>query len=152
VFLELYAVVEVVAPAALHVDRFLPATPVRVAVDHAYNDLTEDEALAGASLEKGDVFRLLDRGAVRKKILPAMLAKAQEIANTKMALIVEGASRAMDSQVQGEIDRLEDLQQLNENVRPDEIDALRNHKEGLRAAIATARLRVDALRLIFRMS
>jgi ATP-dependent helicase HepA len=58
----------------------------------------------------------------------------------------------MDSQLQGEIDRLEDLQQMNANVRTEEIDALRSHKEELRAAIASARLRVDALRLIFRMS
>jgi ATP-dependent helicase HepA len=63
VLLEVYIVVECVAPAALHVDRFLPATPVRIVVDHALADKTDDPVLAAAQLESGDVFKLLDRGA-----------------------------------------------------------------------------------------
>jgi ATP-dependent helicase HepA len=65
---------------------------------------------------------------------------------------VEGAARAMDAQLQGEVDRLEELQQLNDHIRPEELTALREHQEQLRAAITSARLRVDALRLIFRMA
>ena len=150
VFLEVHYVVEAVAPAALHVDRFLPATPIRIAVDHAGNDLTADEALQLAPLEKGDVFRLLDRGAVRKKIIPAMIAKSQELANAQMALIVEGATRTMESQLQGELDRLEDLKQVNDHIRPEELAHVREHQEQLRAVLKEARLRTDAIRLIFR--
>ncbi|MHA3772366.1 RNA polymerase-associated protein RapA [Verrucomicrobiota bacterium sgz303538] len=152
IFLEIHAVVECIAPAALHVDRFLPATPIRVLVDHAQNDLTDDEELAEAKLEKGDVFRLLDRGAVKKKLFPAMLEKAQALAAEKMALIVDGATTAMELQLQAEIDRLEDLQQINDHVRPEEVEAVRKQKEELRAALATARPRLDALKLIFRMT
>ena len=82
VLLEVHAVVECVAPAALHVDRFLPATPLRVVVDHALADHSDDATLAAAKLEKGDVFRLLDRGVVKKKLLPAMIAKAQALAKS----------------------------------------------------------------------
>ncbi|HEY5908947.1 MAG TPA: hypothetical protein VIZ31_12950, partial [Vicinamibacteria bacterium] len=46
-------------------------------VDHAGAE-QPDSTFADAKLEKGDVFRLLDRGAVKKKILPSMLNKAQE--------------------------------------------------------------------------
>jgi ATP-dependent helicase HepA len=151
IFLEIHTVVECIAPAALHVDRFLPATPIRVMVDHGQNDLTEDQTLADAKLEKADIFRLLDRGAVKKKLFPAMLKKAQELAAEKMTRIVEGATGAMEMQLQHEIERLEELQQLNDHIRPEEIDAVRKQKEELRAALATAQPRLDALKLIFRM-
>lgn len=151
IFLEIYAVVECVAPAALHVDRFLPATPIRVVVNHALTDFSEDEALASAKLEKGDIFRLLDRGAVKKKLLPAMLEKAQTLAAERMQRLVESATAAMTTQLQDEIERLEDLREINDHVRPEEIAAARQQQADLRAAITSARLRLDSLRLIFRI-
>lgn len=150
ILLEILAVVECVAPAALHVDRFLPATPIRVVVDHALADHGQDEKLAAARLEKGDIFRLLDRGAVKKKLLPAMFAQTQTLATARMQALVEGATTAMSSQLQGEIDRLETLREINDHIRPEEIAALRQQKTDLLAAITSARLRIDALRLIFR--
>ncbi len=151
VFLEIYAVVECVAPAALHVDRFLPAVPVRVVLDHALADHTEEEAIAAAKLEKGDIFRLIDRGAVKKKLLPAMLSKAQAIANERLKQIVSSATVAMSAQLRQEAERLEALRAVNDHVRPEEIAAIREQESALRAAIASAHLRLDALRLIFRI-
>jgi ATP-dependent helicase HepA len=149
-FLEIYAVVECVAPAALHVDRFLPATPIRVVVDHSLADKSKDADLTAARLEKGDIFRLLDRSAVKKKLLPAMLAKTQAIAAERMQEFVEKANTTMAAQLKEEIERLEDLRSVNDHIRPEEIAALRAQEEGLKTAIASARLRLDSLRLIFR--
>lgn len=151
VLLEIYGLVECVAPAALHVDRFLPATPIRIAVDHALADHTNDAVLASAKLEKGNIFRLLDRGAVRKKLLPAMLGKAKALAGEAMKQVVADAGVEMAAHLDGEISRLEDLRELNDHVRPEEIDALRKQKEELQTAIAAANLRLDSLRLIFRI-
>ncbi len=151
VLLEVYALVECVAPASLHVDRFLPATPLRVVVDHAMADLSDDAELAGAKLEKGNVFHLLDKGSVKKKVLPAMLAKAQEFAAEKMAALVEAAESRMRAQLQDEIDRLETLREVNDHVRPDEIAAAKKQKSDLHDAITSARLRLDAVRLILRI-
>ncbi|MDR3405408.1 MAG: RNA polymerase-associated protein RapA [Chthoniobacter sp.] len=149
--LEIYTVVECIAPLALHADRFLPATPIRVVVDHALADHTDDEAVAAAQLEKGEIFRLLDRGAVKKKLLPAMLTKAQALAAERAQRLIESASTAMSIQLRNEIDRLEDLRQINDHVRPEEIAALRQQQTDLEAAIATAQPRLDAVRLIFRV-
>ncbi len=151
IMLEIRAVAECVAPAALHADRFLPATPIRVVVDHALADHTEDETVASAVLEKGDIFKLLDRGAVKKKLLPAMLEKAQALAEVRMQNIVAAASAGMEAQLQDEIDRLEDLREINDHVRPEEIAAVRAQKAELQAALGSARLRLDAVRLIWRM-
>ena len=151
ILLEICSVAECVAPAALHVDRFLPATPIRVVVDHASQDFTEDEVVAHAVFEKGDIFKLLDRAVVKKKLLPAMLEKAQALAAARMENLVAAASAAMESQLQDEIERLEDLRAINDHVRPEEIAAIRQQKTDLQSALASARLRLDALRLVWRM-
>ena len=143
--------VECVAPAALHIDRFLPPRPIRVLVDHASNDLTNELTIAASQLEKGDVFRLLDRGAVKKKILPAMYESAIRIATEKMQEIVTAAGDTMSLRLQEEIERLEDLQEINCHVPAEEIAAAKEQREALRAAMSTARLRLDGLRLIFRV-
>lgn len=148
ILLEVHAVVEVVAPASLHVDRFLPATPVRIVVDHALNDLTEDAAYASATLEKGDVFGLLDRGVVKKKLLPAMLEKARSLAEERMSALVAAATAKMNIQLENELGRLEALREVNDHVRPEEMAALREHQEALQTALSSARVRLDALRLV----
>jgi ATP-dependent helicase HepA len=151
ILLEIYTIVECVAPAKLHADRFLPPTPIRIVVDHALADHSDDPAVKSAKLEKGDIFRLLDRGAVKKKLLPAMLAKAQAMAAEKTTAIVTAATTAMTTQLDLEIDRLETLRELNDHVKPEEIAALRAQKTDLESALTTARPRLDALRLIFRI-
>jgi ATP-dependent helicase HepA len=149
--LEIHALVECVAPAALHVERFLPATPLRILVDHTQSDLSQDADCAAMTLEKGDVFRVLDRGAVRKKLFPAMLEKALALAEERMRGIVEHANAQAAAALQEEIERLEDLREINGHVRPEEVAAAQEQKAALAAAIATARIRLDALRLILRM-
>jgi ATP-dependent helicase HepA len=149
ILLEIVGVVESVAPAALHADRFLPATPIRIAVDHALNDLTGDEVLASATLAKGNLFGLLDRGVVRRKFIPTMLENAKGLASEKMARIVGAANFTVNMQLDSEIERLESLRETNEHVRPEEIAALQRQKEALTQAIAEAHFRLDAVRLIW---
>ncbi len=148
ILLELHAVVECVAPAALHADRFLPPTPLRIMIDHAMADRSDDDAVRSAKLDKGDIFRLLDRGAMKRKLLPAMLAAAQTLAATRMASVVASATHAAETQLQDEIERLETLRTINDHVRPEEIAAAQKQKADLHTALSSAHLRLDSLRLI----
>ncbi|MEI6712736.1 MAG: helicase-related protein [Verrucomicrobiota bacterium] len=150
--LECYLVVECVAPANLHLDRFLPVTPIRILVDHALTDLSDDDLLEEAPLEEGEIAKLLDKGAIKKKLLPAMFEKSQTLGAEKMAALVIEATAEMDTQLQKEIERLEDLRAINDHVSQAEIDARHQEKESLRTALASARLRLDAIRLILRMA
>ncbi len=151
VMLEIYSVIECVSPAALHADRFLPATPLRIVVDHAMKEVTDDPGLANAVLEKGDVYKLLARGVVRKKMIPGMLEKAKLLTSERMELIVMHATAAAEVRLQEEIDRLEELKELNDHIRPEELATARQQKGDLLAALGSARFRVDAIRLILRM-
>jgi ATP-dependent helicase HepA len=80
-----------------------------------------------------------------------MLVKAQALATERMQRLVDSANTAMTIQLRDEIERLEDLRQINDHVRPEEIEAARQQQAELQAAILAARLRLDAVRLIFRI-
>ncbi len=116
--LETCYILECTAPASLHADRFLPATPVLVTVDHAQADRTGDHGIRPARLDRGDIAKLLDRGVVKKKVLPSMLSTSKKLAATQMAKLTASAVEAMEAQLQSEIDRLEDLQKINDTCAP----------------------------------
>jgi ATP-dependent helicase HepA len=56
----------------------------------------------------------------------------------------------MSGQLRGEIERLEDLRQMNSHVSELEIEAVREQQTALYTAIGSARIRLDALKLVFR--
>ena len=58
----------------------------------------------------------------------------------------------MDGVLQEEIDRLVDLGEINDHVRPGEIEGLRKQQAKLRVAIDEAPLRTDAVRLVWRVA
>ncbi len=150
ILLDLHYVVDCIAPAALHVDRFLPSIPIRVIIDHAMTDHSEDEAAQTAGLTKGDPSKLLDNGPFRKKLLPAMLKKAQVIASARMGDLVTAAVLDVNTRMDAEIERLEDLARINNHVRPEEAVTLRQSQQDILKAVNGAQLRLDVLRLVLK--
>ncbi len=150
ILLELLAIVEVVAPAVLHIDRFLPPTPLRVVVDHNLDDYTHDAELASAQLRDGDSSDLFDQDGVTSRLLPAMLREAMSLASEAMGDLVARGTELMNEQLQKELARLEDLHRVNSHVTLEEIASLREQQAAIAAAINGARLRVGGLRLIMR--
>lgn len=148
ILLEMYAIVECVGRPCLHAERFLPALPIRVLVNHALEDQTTQ--CESWVLEKGDIFRLLDKAVVKKKLLPAMLARAEEVALEKLKSLVEAAKNEVDGRLQREIERLVFLGKINDHVHPEEIDALKDLKNELLEVLGAARIRVDSLRLVMK--
>lgn len=149
--LECLFVVECIAPAALHADRFLPATAVRVVVDHHLADCSSDKTMLKARMEPGEVQAIATAGPLRDKVLPAMLDRARAIAAGKAAALTEGAGRAAAAKLDAEITRLTALGELNDHIDTAEIEALRAHQSALAAAIGSAQMRLDAVRLIRKM-
>lgn len=144
-------IAECIAPPALHASRFMPAMPLRIAVDHQGNDVTTDAAFTRAKLTAGDPTRTVENSAVRHKLLPAMLEKAQQLAEAQLKALKQRGLAAMRKQLDEEIARLEDLQSRNPHVRPEEISALKEQREALAGVIGATGLRLDAVRLVLRM-
>ena len=93
---------------------------------------------------------MLDNSVVTQRLIPAMLDAAQAAANEEASSIIHQRLKTMQARLDLEINRLRLLQQINGNVRENEIMLALNHKEGLEEAIQNARTRLDALRLIWK--
>jgi ATP-dependent helicase HepA len=151
-YLEAIYLLECVAPPPLHVDRFLPPTPLRVLVDFKGNDAGKAapaEVLA-RQLRKGDAYPLLDQPELREELLPALLKKAEKLANDRIPNLIAEARREMAVQLEHEISRLKELQKVNRTVRGEEITLLSQQRDALNEHLQNARLRLDAVRLIRR--
>lgn len=150
-YLEVAFLLECLAPSSLHVDRFLPPTPLRVAVDHRGQDATtavEGAALIGAPAGIGKA--LLSRAELRERVLPRMLERASHVAESRRPSLVEAARTRMRAVLSQEITRLLDLQKVNRLVSDEEIAALRAQQASLDQHLSGARLRIDSVRLIHR--
>ncbi len=149
-YLETIYLLECIAPPDLHVDRFLPPTPLRVLVDHRGTDSGKSitaESVA-RNLKPAEPYALLDQPELREDLLPNLLEKAQAIAAGQIGEIGAQARREMTAQLGSEITRLKALQKVNRSVRIEEIELLVQQQRALDQHLANARLRLDAIRLI----
>jgi len=151
IILETVYILECVAPAQLHGDRFLPATPLRVVVDQRGAALGPGitAALARARLADLSPKALPARHRALGELTRPMLTAAQSLAEADTRKLVAEALVLLDTELNGEIGRLQDLARVNPNIREAEIALARKERDLLGQAISAARLRLDALRLIF---
>ncbi|MES2660284.1 MAG: helicase-related protein [Verrucomicrobiota bacterium] len=150
ILLEVWLVVECVAPARLHAERFLPQTPLRILIDHKGIDHTDNTAFAKPPLRKGDAGGLTRNEKVKRVFLPAMLDQARTLGTGKSHAVIEDAMSLMRSEMAAEISRLRDLAEVNDHIKPEEITALEERERELAAVIGNARVRLDAVRLIWK--
>ncbi|MES2474824.1 MAG: helicase-related protein [Verrucomicrobiota bacterium] len=150
ILLEAWIIVEAVAPARLHVERFLPQTPVRILVNHKGADFSDDKTFSRPPLRKGDAGSLVRSEKVKRTLLPNMLEKVREIGAQRSHPVIATALDLMHREMAAEISRLRDLTEVNDHIRPDEITALEEREAELAAAIQNARVRLDAVRLIWK--
>lgn len=148
-WLEVVYLLECLAPAKLHADRFLPATPVRVVLDARGADLSAKAlpALSRAVLTDLPLHEVLDLGPVRD-LLPRLIETSRTHAENRAKPLLAAARETMDRRLGHELERLKALAAVNPSVRPEEIQATETQRGELGRAIAQARLRLDSVRLI----
>lgn len=150
ILLEAWVLVECVAPARLHVERFLPQTPLRVMVDHQGGEQTENAVFSHAVLRKGDPGSLMRNEAVKRNLLPKMLDRIRERGIIKSREVIDRALVLMHAEMSAEIARLRDLAVVNDHIKSEEITALEHRKAELGCVINQARVRIDSVRLIWK--
>jgi ATP-dependent helicase HepA len=148
--LEAIFVLETIADTRWHVDQFLAPTPVRVVVDLRGQDRTAEMVAktVAADFEDRDLHRFLERPGFNAGHLKRMVAAATTSADTQSQALKQAAKAAAAAALATDIDRLVDLQKLNDHVRPEEIALAREQLAQTEAALDQARLRLDSLRLI----
>ncbi len=147
--LEADFLLECLAPARLHADRFLPPLPIVVAVDSETAPCApREQGEPGEQPARGgDSGWLREQRRVLEPVLRRMLAGAEDQAQGRARGEIEQARRTARAALAREIERLTALARINPSVRPREIELLDEELRGLDAAISAARLRLDALTL-----
>lgn len=150
ILLEVFFVLETVGVQNIHVDRFLPNTPLRVVVDHLENDVTAlypvetfDQQLIPAQIDD-----LIQHEALMETILPNMIKAATKFAETLGTKEISNGLYKMNLTLDHEISRLKSLHKKNSHIRPEEIQIAIEEKKTLDSLIRDARIRLDALQLI----
>lgn len=148
--LEAIYVVETSGDKRLQLDRYLPATPIRCLIDPGMNNLASRVAFDTLNtqlqpVKKGVAKKLVQ--AQRESIIK-MLEKAESYAKESVQPVVSEACTALLTHVTDEIKRLAALKSVNPNVRPEEIEHLKNRAAQGHQCLQNAMLRLDALRLM----
>lgn len=150
--LETIFVLECVAPARLHVDRFLPPLPIRVVVDSRMSERSSFRRSDTAMQRATEIN--VDLGKFRKvlgQLVPALLKTALAEAERKARREIENAAAMAEAQLDEEINRLEALAKINPGVREEEINAAREERSQLHDVLPASRVRLEGARLIVSM-
>ncbi len=152
ILIEAIYVLESVAPPRLHVDRFLPPTPVRVVVDMQGADCSDTFIHSQINKHCADeeAFRLKQNPELLQALVPEMLKAARGYAREQKSTLLQDAMTEAHARLDGEATRLKELKKVNPNVRDEEIKIAENVIADVTRHIAKAHLRLDAVRLILR--
>ncbi|TKI08733.1 RNA polymerase-associated protein RapA [Martelella alba] len=148
--LELIYVVDVSAPKKLQLNRFLPATPIRLLLDQKGNDLAPQVEFESFNRQLIAVKRHTAgklANAVQHDVHPLLLKGESLVAEQARALI-EDARQQADESLGAELERLEALQAVNPSIREDELETLAYNRRHALAQLEQANWRLDAIRLI----
>jgi len=152
IMLETIFVLESVAPPRLHVDRFLPPTPIRVLVDMRGADCSADFSHADLNRTTADeeAFRLQQNPELLQALVPEMIRSGRNLARERKSALLEAAVQKAHARLDGEASRLKELKKVNPNVSDEEIAIAERTIEEVTRHVARAHLRLDAVRLVLR--
>ncbi len=148
--LELIYVVEAQAPKGLEITRFLPPTPVRLLLDAKGNELSNQVPFNVLQKQLRPMKKATANSVVKmmQGQIEQMLTKGAEKISEPARALIEKAKVQAETSLSQEIMRLQSLQKVNKNIRPQEIDALQTQKTQVLSQLDLARWRLDSLRLI----
>ena len=148
-WLEALYVLEPVAPPRLHADRFLAPTPIRILLDQHLAEPDQKDDPTIADLEEGRGGWIFENQMVLAKAQARMAEHGEKLAEERAAAMRTNALERMHDQLGAELSRLQALAAVNNHVDAGEATALESERDQLAKAISGARLRPDALRLIW---
>ncbi|MBU2878746.1 RNA polymerase-associated protein RapA [Aliiglaciecola lipolytica] len=143
-WLECLFVLSTKAEKHLQVNRYMPATPIKITVDPK-----------GQQTDK--VFHMLDSvnpkmsaqlvNALQSQIERA-IQQATDIARVDADKIKQQCIDSMQSNLHEELQRLQSLSKVNKSIREEELDFIRNQLDALNNALGSAEVHLEAVRLV----
>ena len=149
-YLETFYILECVAPLQLHMDRFLPSTPIRILVNEQLKNCTKLLQSNSFMVNMEEARYQSEKIEKAIDLIPKMVTSSEKYVQQTAKKLISSTLKTIDSQMNIEINRLKALKKLNPNVKDDEIQAAEKEKKHLKTIAASARTRIDAIRLIRR--
>ncbi len=147
---ECLYLLETASGGDLHSSRYLPATVIRVVIDE-YGQ-SHDEQLSHAQIREFqtpvDADTAMRVVRAKETELRELLTRSEALAELQAPQLLAAANARAHRMLENEIDRLEALRQVNPNVRSEEIAFFTRQLQALTQALGSARVRLDALRVI----
>lgn len=144
VHLEVLFMLECPAPARLHLDRFLPPTPLHLVVDPS-GALVEPD---GMEIVDPHLRHPLQDHPPLSALVPQMLEAARDHAEAAAESLLEVARKTAAESLGVEIERIAALAKNNPDVRPEDVEALKQDAAEIINALSSPAVRLDALRLL----
>jgi ATP-dependent helicase HepA len=148
--LETVFIVESSASEQLQIRRYLPPTIIRTVVDG--NGKSYDRSLPHNVVNQRQSQVNIETAATIVKShraeIKTLIEHSEQVATQRAPAILSEAQQRADQLLRPEINRLRALQQVNPNVRQEEIDFFQEQYEAVSRALETAAPRLDALRVI----
>lgn len=148
--LESIYVIECIAPS--YCDRFLPPTPLRVVVNHRCEEVTASypPSVIHSHGINGAIRRFVANSKAAEVAVPKMIKAGNAIAASRARPVIDKAVETMRAMLDKEVSRLGFLQKFNADSVKVAIDRCLREKKDLEKAFRSARVRLDALRVIWR--
>jgi ATP-dependent helicase HepA len=147
--LEAVFVLEPVASPALHADRFLPPSPLRIVVDSKLADRGEwQPSSAAVARAQSHVVDVTKFRKILTALVPPMLKRCEELARAKAAIAIGNAIGAATKELGAEHARLQALRAINPAVSDVEIGSIESERSALVNALPRSLLRLDAVRFV----
>lgn len=148
--LEVNFRIEAIAPKLLNLPATLPVQNLRIFISEQGNDLSEriSADMIMPHIERLDKTRGRQVVKVRSELIEQRYHDAQQIAQSKLDDIGTQAMARFSQQWQREINRLQHLQSINPNVRPEEIERLESLKAQGEQALSQLSLVPDSIRVL----
>ena len=147
IFLQVTFLVECVAPRALHIDRYLPITPIALWLNHKGEVISVPNFSEAVLKQSPDTDDILGNSGI-KRIIKKMVKSAEAHMFKVTEDIVDESGIALEKELKSEITRLQNLARLNPSVDQSEIKNLQTHQTELEEALAETRFRLDSLHLV----
>ncbi|MDN6275856.1 RNA polymerase-associated protein RapA [Psychrobacter sp.] len=150
VLLEVNFRVEAIAPKMLNLPSTITTQNIRVFISEQGNDLSEriSSDMIMPHIERLDKNRARQVIKVRSDVIEQRYHDAEAIARQQLNDIGEQASARFTQQWSREIKRLQHLQTINPNVRPEEIERLEQLKAQGEQALDNLSLVPDSIRVL----
>ena len=146
--MEALFVLEPIDKLDMQSSRYLPPTTIRIILDEQGNSLNIESSMINENQSRVASEIIKEVINMKADAIRTLLEKSRNLAEKQAPKLKQQATERTNDILQTEIDRLLHMRIVNPNIRHEEIEYFKNQLEITLELIATASIRLDALRII----